>query len=644
MGEAKVGKTSLYTKLDNRDAELPKEEERTRGIDIHRHSFQGKHGDDFIINIWGFGGQDILHATHRFFLTARSLYVLLTATDMNDDNFDYWIPNIHLFGDESPILVVKNIKAGFNRNFSIHRFQKNQAFNLPRQMMEVNLKTCEGFEELKDAIQEHIQQLPQIGQPLPKSWVRVRKALQKEAEERSYFSYEGFKQLANQEGIEEELKVQDVGRFLHEMGVILWYQHLPALKSKVILRPEWATNAVYQIVDDSNVGAHRGHFNRKDVQRVCTKDSYQTMHDELLALMQAFRLCYKKRGKEEYIIPSLLPADPEEVNWDDQNNLTLQYQYDFMPKGIINQLTAQMHDLIRDEASVWSRGMVLEDGGTQALITQDYYQRKLTIQCQGNDARALMRMVMRDLDLVHEGYGGIAFKRRVPCTCSQCSISDTPYIFEYEKLENKLQGGKQRVPCFESEEFVNIHQILFNVGIETPLGFVDSLHKDKTERITSAVYFPIDRSNALDIFISYSKHDKSYLEDLRVSLRPFERKEQIKVWYDGEVEAGAEWDTDIKENLQKADIIIFLVSRDFIKTDYIWDVEIKAAMERHEKKEAVVIPLIIRPCSWTGDDSPFKQLNALPTKGKAISKWEDVDEAWMNVDEGLKKVIEQRLK
>lgn len=149
--------------------------------------------------------------------------------------------------------------------------------------------------------------------------------------------------------------------------------------------------------------------------------------------------------------------------------------------------------------------------------------------------------------------------------------------------------------------------------------------------------------NKLNIFISYSKHDKKYLEDLRISLRPFERKDQIQVWYDGEIEAGAEWDADIKNNLEAADIIILFVSRDFIKTDYIWDVEIKKAMERHKAGEAVVIPIIIRPCLWTGDATPFHTLNALPTKGKPISKWENIDDAWVNVEAGLKKVIKGRL-
>ena len=99
--------------------------------------------------------------------------------------------------------------------------------------------------------------------------------------------------------------------------------------------------------------------------------------------------------------------------------------------------------------------------------------------------------------------------------------------------------------------------------------------------------------------------------------------------------AGEEWKNEIDGNLERAEIILLLVSADFIASDYCYDVELKRAMERHEAAEAVVVPVILRDALWT--KAPFGKLQALPKDGKPVTTWSDRDSAWKNVAEGIEK-------
>ena len=113
----------------------------------------------------------------------------------------------------------------------------------------------------------------------------------------------------------------------------------------------------------------------------------------------------------------------------------------------------------------------------------------------------------------------------------------------------------------------------------------------------------------------------------------------IEAWHDRRIEAGDEWKEQIDRNLEDADIILLLVSADFIASDYCYVKEMTRALERHERNEARVIPVIVRNVNWTR--APFAHLQALPTDGKAVKKWSDRDTAWRNVSEGIERVVEE---
>lgn len=144
------------------------------------------------------------------------------------------------------------------------------------------------------------------------------------------------------------------------------------------------------------------------------------------------------------------------------------------------------------------------------------------------------------------------------------------------------------------------------------------------------------------VFFCYAREDEALLIRLKSHLKPLERQGLIELWYDREIGAGAEWEKEISQHLNTAQIILLLVSPDFMSSEYCYGTELKQALERQKREEAQVIPVIGRAVYWQG---LLGQLQALPKNALPITDpdWYDQDRALYNITEGLRKVIDQIL-
>ena len=118
VGEGGAGKTTLAKKIKDPNYELREDEESTEGIEVIQWEFKMENGQPFRVNIWDFGGQEIYHATHQFFLTKRSLYALVADSRKEDTDFYYWLKVVELLSDNSPLLIVKNEKQDRQREIN----------------------------------------------------------------------------------------------------------------------------------------------------------------------------------------------------------------------------------------------------------------------------------------------------------------------------------------------------------------------------------------------------------------------------------------------------------------------------------------------------------------------------------------------
>jgi len=145
----------------------------------------------------------------------------------------------------------------------------------------------------------------------------------------------------------------------------------------------------------------------------------------------------------------------------------------------------------------------------------------------------------------------------------------------------------------------------------------------------------------LNIFLSYAHADEAMKTELDKNLIMLKRSDKVNVWQDRKIMAGTEWDATIATELAGADIILLLISVDFNNSQYIWDKELKLAMERHEKNEARVIPVILRTCEWS--EMPYAKLQALPTGAVPVTSFADRDVAYTDVAKGIRAVVDHML-
>ncbi len=156
----------------------------------------------------------------------------------------------------------------------------------------------------------------------------------------------------------------------------------------------------------------------------------------------------------------------------------------------------------------------------------------------------------------------------------------------------------------------------------------------KHEELTTAGE---DASSALDVFFSYCRCDEKLRDVLEKHLTLLKRDGSIRAWHDRRIGAGREWQGEIDRRLDSADLILLLISPDFLASDYCFDREMGRALERHEAGEARVVPVILRPTDWQSGD--LARLQALPAGGRAITKWGNRDEAFVDVVRGLRRVV-----
>jgi hypothetical protein len=149
------------------------------------------------------------------------------------------------------------------------------------------------------------------------------------------------------------------------------------------------------------------------------------------------------------------------------------------------------------------------------------------------------------------------------------------------------------------------------------------------------------KKDTLKLFISYSHEDEDLKQLLDIHLASLKRDERIVTWNDRQIFAGQEWDTAIKEELNQSDLILLLISANFIASDYIWKYELANAIERHNSGNSVVIPIFCKPCEFS--NMPFSKLQGLPKNADPVINHKNVDQAFADVVTGIKLVVDNIL-
>ena len=473
LGEGGAGKTSLLRRLYHPEQPMPTESETTRGIAIEPQEFKMKDGRPFRLNVWDFGGQQIYHATHQFFLTRRSLYVLVDDTrkdykSVSDEGFKYWLELIDVFGGHSPTLIFQNEKDGRSKQIDFEGIKR--LYTNVEERYSGDLRKAGAADKMRDGIEYQASHLPHIGEEVPARWLQVRAELEQLAAKEPYVPVEKYFEIYGKHIEFDQSKARLLSRYLHDLGVFLHFQDDPLLDRTVILQNEWATKAVFRVLDDETVKKKLGRFNREDCSRLWTGPAYARMHLELLALMKNFELCYELPDSRPatWLVPQMLPpAKPGALaDWGKAEDLVLRYKYDFLPKGMISRLTVRQHRFVLNPDRAWISGVLFERGNS-SLLAEILANSEIELRARGPEAKALLSVIAADLDALNDSFQGLKDKvdKRIPCNCELCRTRSKPGFFEQKELLGCKEHNVQEVLCHVSYKYVHVLELLEGIKL-----------------------------------------------------------------------------------------------------------------------------------------------------------------------------------
>lgn len=469
VGEGRVGKTALVKSLVNDYYNL-EDEISTEGIDItdwYVEIPELKFSNNVNVHLWDFGGQEIYHSTHQFFLTTRAiyLYVLETRRDESIDDYYYWLNAIRLLGGNSPVIVVVNKSDQPTDTYDINEFRR---FNSNvKELVFTSCKNRKGIDELKSIIKNCILKLDHLGTPFDKKWIEVRKELDnlKNIQNRDYISKKELDAICIQKGIVHE-DIPNLYEIFHELGVFVYFHDDIFLQDIVILNPEWTTHGVYKILD-SNI--EKGQFDKADVRNIWSADlRYKYNQSALLALMKKFEICFEINDAGRYIAPQILSKETPVIQWSyTGDNLSFVFEYDFMPKGIISNFIVKRHiDIVGNV--YWRYGVFIEWNETQALIVEEYHLRKISITIHGKNKSQFLVIIRNTISEIHKKYHNLKFNEKIGCVCDGCKKAKSPYFFETSRLDIANNKNVDLVQCQSTFDDIKLSR-LFNLYREVSL-------------------------------------------------------------------------------------------------------------------------------------------------------------------------------
>lgn len=429
VGEGGVGKTSLIRQL--RGERYNPDESKTHGIERHKISMECGDLGNVQLNIWDFGGQDIMHATHQFFMTHRSVYLLVLDSRQNErqTRIEYWLRLIASYGGDSPVIVVcnKSDQQVMQLNWTAIQRDYPQVKFFSKEVCchhTENGDLRHGLDELRSQIALVIKNhVPEVNRLIPTTWINVKNVL--ESDNRDYLSIEEYHELAAAKGIYDQRDRQVLLSLLHQLGSVLHFSehsifekdrknnaaphHVEELN---VLDPGWVTTGIYKILNDSNLIRSGGILDRGAMRRSLEgipggQDRYPKHKDDfILAMMRRFEICFAFDGEQEtWLLPDLLHED-EILTGDWSGAVRFRYEYRVLPASVIGRLMVRLHGLI-DSSFIWRTGAKFVQDNCEALVRSDPESARIEILVRGGTAqgrRSLLALVRGTLASIHQSF------------------------------------------------------------------------------------------------------------------------------------------------------------------------------------------------------------------------------------------------
>jgi internalin A len=471
VGKGNVGKTSLVRYLTTGQPRNPSEP-ATEGVRAYERIETKRWTPDdspFTLNIWDFGGQEIYFGTHRYFMTARSLYLLVLddRTDGPNDAED-WLRRIRSHAADAPVIVVVNkageggpglrldeagLAAGHGPILAFHRTSCDPGNDDKIAALRAQIVGALGDVAL----------MPEVHRRYPEPWWQVKDALAKKAQAQHWVGDHAFRSLCEAQGLVEESDQRALLATLNNLGTVVAHGLDPGARevhrATTLLDPNWLTQAIYAILGSARVRDQHGEFAPDDLDVILDPEVYpQRFHEQIVALMQDERLglCLRLHGrKERYLLPAALPPSVPTALATGVFRPCRRYRYTSLPGDLLPRFMVQLRALIAEGSARWRDGVVLTLHGCELLVCAAPVDRRVDVGLAAGGAQAEPRRAMERIedafDELHRQFGAIGARAFVP-------LPDLPE--EDVELEVLRRLDREGSPTYRHEAVDGLREFL----------------------------------------------------------------------------------------------------------------------------------------------------------------------------------------
>ncbi|WP_198037240.1 leucine-rich repeat domain-containing protein [Streptacidiphilus jeojiense] len=493
VGQGRAGKTSLLKALRGEAFDLG--EDSTHGLTIG--SLRMAHPDPACADVmmelatWDFGGQEIYHATHQFFLTERSLFVLVWDAQVGWEAslLYYWLDMIKARAPYAPVVLVATHLGPRPPDFPLNNLR--QAYpGLIVESMAVDSETGHGLEELRAVIRRVAADLPLMGTRWPRPWLEAADTIRAHPE--NHVPAEELYAIMARCGVEDLVHQRALAAALHSLGDILFYPQDDELQDLVVLHPQWVTSYVSKVLDDETKELQaNGALFTKAHQRRLWHDLSSGMRQHFVSMMERFDLSYRTSDRASSLVVELLPWDPPDFQnlWEGaftsaHRELRLRYRLHTVPPGIPTWFIAREHRFTT--GFHWRTGVLLRhsDGAHFGLLTMDKHAKTAELRVRGPYPQDFFAVLKDGLEETLDRYPGLGIERLVPCPVIGDDGEACPHEFRHEQLVARLslEPPRETIECPVDFAELNVRQLL--QGIEPP---ARSRSEELAEAVTGVV-------------------------------------------------------------------------------------------------------------------------------------------------------------
>ncbi len=526
VGHGEVGKTTLVKCLTGNTPDP--NESATHNIKIKTAEIKYNE-KDIKLNYWDFGGQEVMHSTHQFFLSKRSIYILV-LDGRRDEDAEYWLKHIESFGGNSPVLVVMN-KIDANPAYDVNRqfLQKKYPFIIGFHKTVCKPGDIRGIDELKNGILVALDNIELLKQEWPNAWLRVKKRLEESSE--NIMSQNEFEKICLDEQIKNGETREILADYLNDLGIIVHFKEIK-LSDLHILQPRWASRAAYKIINCKKVADANGLLDIRWMVEIMKREDdldfeyHSSTFNYILELLQKFELCYPLNDGKQYLIPELMGVQQPDLPILSSPVLKFYFQYDgLLPRSILPRFIVRMHEDIYKDFH-WRTGVVLTIPifKSTAIIISDVKEKRISISVSGLHNREHFAIIRKTFHDLHKTFEKLNVTEWIP-------LPGENYAIEYDELTGYEEAGKTDYFVGKLKRTYNVTELLNGIEME-------SERKEEYK---------------WEVFICHSSKDKQIIREIVKDLKQL----KISYWLDEErIDPGDNIIDTITDGLQNSRFII----------------------------------------------------------------------------------------